>query len=59
MARRILFVLSALVAVVVLVGGCVALWLGGSVAAQEWSRFRGLNGKGESEATTIPVTWTD
>ena len=27
--------------------------------AQEWTRFRGPNGTGESEATTIPATWTD
>jgi outer membrane protein assembly factor BamB len=25
---------------------------------QEWTRFRGPNGSGESEATTIPATWT-
>ncbi|WP_397571797.1 PQQ-binding-like beta-propeller repeat protein [Schlesneria sp. T3-172] len=28
------------------------------VAAQEWTRFRGPNGTGESEATTTPATWT-
>ena len=38
---------------------CVTFSLGNSIAAQEWTRFRGPNGKGESEATTIPVTWTD
>lgn len=27
--------------------------------AQEWPRFRGPNGTGESEATTVPGTWTD
>lgn len=27
--------------------------------AQEWTRFRGPNGTGISEATTIPVEWTD
>ncbi len=27
--------------------------------AQEWTRFRGPNGSGISDATTIPVTWTD
>jgi outer membrane protein assembly factor BamB len=27
-------------------------------AAQEWTRFRGPNGAGQSEATTIPATWT-
>ena len=25
---------------------------------QEWSRFRGANGLGQSDATTIPVEWT-
>src|SRR5436190_23495558 len=29
------------------------------VAAQEWSRFRGPNGSGENEATTIPASWTE
>jgi len=38
---------------------CVTLLFGGSVVAQEWTRFRGPNGNGESEATTIPVTWAD
>jgi outer membrane protein assembly factor BamB len=27
--------------------------------AQEWPRFRGLNGTGQSEATDIPTSWTD
>ena len=30
-----------------------------SASAQEWTRFRGPNGTGESEATTIPATWSD
>ena len=29
------------------------------VSAQEWTRFRGPNGTGESETTTIPASWTD
>ncbi|MEW4530764.1 MAG: PQQ-binding-like beta-propeller repeat protein [Maioricimonas sp. JB045] len=29
------------------------------VAAQEWPRFRGPNGSGLSNATTVPVTWSD
>jgi len=29
-----------------------------SATAQEWTRFRGPNGSGESEATTIPTVWT-
>jgi outer membrane protein assembly factor BamB len=27
--------------------------------AQEWTRFRGPNGTGVSEAKTVPVSWTD
>ncbi len=30
-----------------------------AASAQEWSRFRGPNGSGESEATTIPAQWTE
>src|SRR5262245_28334087 len=30
-----------------------------NLAAEEWSRFRGPNGTGESEATTIPAKWTE
>lgn len=28
-------------------------------AAQEWTRFRGPNGTGESETNTIPASWSD
>ena len=42
------------------------LWMVGLIAlgpspgqAQEWTRFRGPNGTGLSDATTIPVTWTE
>lgn len=36
------------------------LTLFGSVAvAQEWTRFRGPNGSGESEADGIPASWTE
>jgi outer membrane protein assembly factor BamB len=28
-------------------------------SAQEWTRFRGPNGQGQSDAATIPITWTD
>ena len=28
-------------------------------SAQEWTRFRGPNGSGQSEATTIPAAWTE
>lgn len=41
---------------------CVAsllMALGATASAQEWTRFRGPNGSGESEATTIPAQWTD
>jgi len=38
----------------------IALLLGFAVPAtgQEWTRFRGPHGSGQSEATTIPTTWT-
>jgi len=29
------------------------------INAQEWTRFRGPNGSGVSEATTVPVQWSD
>jgi outer membrane protein assembly factor BamB len=35
----------------------VALWT--SVAAQEWTRFRGPNGTGISPDKRIPITWTE
>lgn len=28
-------------------------------SAQEWTRFRGPNGSGESETSTIPASWTE
>lgn len=30
-----------------------------TASAQEWTRFRGPNGTGESEAKTVPTKWTD
>jgi outer membrane protein assembly factor BamB len=30
-----------------------------SLAAQDWARFRGANGAGQSDATGIPAKWTD
>lgn len=41
----------------------VLLWLSSCsavslVAGQQWDRFRGPNGAGESDAATIPTTWT-
>lgn len=30
-----------------------------AAAAQEWTRFRGPNGSGESEAASIPTVWTE
>ena len=33
--------------------------LGRPTEAQEWTRFRGPNGAGQSDATTIPTKWTD
>jgi outer membrane protein assembly factor BamB len=37
----------------------VLLLVSASARAQEWTRFRGLNGAGQSDATTIPATWTE
>lgn len=39
----------------------VALWVGAAWPgqAQEWTRFRGPNGSGLSEAKTIPTRWSD
>ena len=34
------------------------LWLSGTVEGEEWPRFRGPGGAGQSEATTIPAAWT-
>ncbi|WP_457795317.1 outer membrane protein assembly factor BamB family protein [Horticoccus sp. 23ND18S-11] len=42
-------------ALVMLAAGLAA----GSLEAQEWSRFRGPNGTGLSEAKTVPVSWTE
>src|SRR3954465_2065839 len=38
---------------------CLTAALASSAVAQEWTRFRGPNGTGESETTTIPASWTD
>ncbi len=48
---RPLFALACLVGALQLTSGIVA--------AQEWTRFRGPNGTGVSEAKTIPVKWTE
>src|SRR5262245_57310374 len=48
--RRILFGIAALI------GYAVHLDAG---QAQEWTRFRGPNGTGESETSSIPASWTD
>ena len=37
----------------------VVLALHAAVDAQDWTRFRGPNGTGHSDATTIPAEWTD
>jgi len=36
----------------------LALILSSPAFGEKWSRFRGPNGAGESEATTIPTAWT-
>jgi outer membrane protein assembly factor BamB len=38
-------------------GWCCILLATTSATAQEWTRFRGPNGAGQSDATTIPVSW--
>jgi outer membrane protein assembly factor BamB len=44
----------------VLLGVCALLGCSAVTGvAQEWTRFRGPNGQGVSEATTIPVSWTE
>lgn len=37
----------------------VTMLSGASLDAQEWTRFRGPNGSGISEAKTIPASWTE
>lgn len=44
---------SSLFLVALLTSLCTA------ASAQEWTRFRGPNGSGESETTTIPAQWTE
>jgi outer membrane protein assembly factor BamB len=39
--------------------GFVLATLVSSATAQEWTRFRGPNGTGESETTNIPASWTE
>jgi outer membrane protein assembly factor BamB len=48
---RLAFLSSCLIA--------VFLFDSPDAGAQEWTRFRGPNGTGESEATSIPAKWTD
>ncbi len=38
---------------------CAAALLTSAASAQEWTRFRGPNGSGESEASTIPAKWSE
>jgi len=39
------------------IGCCLILVFASAAAAQEWTRFRGPNGAGQSDATSIPVSW--
>jgi len=42
------------------IAGVVLLFAPGTYAAEgEWSRFRGPNGSGTSDAATVPVKWTE
>ena len=38
---------------------CVGVLAGGPALGQEWTRFRGPNGSGASDATTVPAAWTE
>ncbi len=38
---------------------CLLIFLVVPAGAQDWTRFRGPNGAGVSEASTVPTTWTD
>lgn len=51
---RQLGLLIAVIVVEVTTGSCQPV----PAVAQEWARFRGPNGTGESEATTTPANWT-
>ncbi len=46
------------IALEICLGSCLALQLC-AVSAQEWTRFRGPNGGGQSEAANIPVKWSE
>ncbi len=46
---------AALGTALALVIGCLA---SDRVAGHEWTRFRGPNGQGQSDAATIPSEWT-
>ena len=37
---------------------CSSLWCGSPALGQEWTRFRGPNGTGVSDAKTVPAEWT-
>ncbi len=39
--------------------GCLATLLVGPASSQDWTRFRGPNGTGVSEASTVPTAWTE
>jgi outer membrane protein assembly factor BamB len=55
-------VAGAIAAPVIVVAAIVAVTMisTATARAQEWTRFRGPNGQGQSEAAaTIPVTWTE
>jgi outer membrane protein assembly factor BamB len=45
--------------VVVILWFCLLVLSGAHGGEGEWSRFRGPNGSGISNATTVPVRWTD
>ncbi|MEK6235636.1 MAG: PQQ-binding-like beta-propeller repeat protein, partial [Planctomycetales bacterium] len=48
LTRRLLFAVA-----------CCAWIVSHDAGAQEWTRFRGPNGSGVSDAKTVPTQWTD
>ena len=38
---------------------CALLWLSTRAAAENWDRFRGPNGAGQSDDSTIPTIWEE
>lgn len=48
-----------LLTIAVVVAGFLVASHTTSLSADDWSRFRGPNGSGQSDSTTLPTTWSD